>query len=49
MYIVVGLGRHCLTQEVRSTTRLDTGNGSVLQTHGRDMWSLEGILQEKFR
>lgn len=31
MYIVVGLGRHCLTQEVRSKTRLDTGNGSVLQ------------------
>lgn len=31
MYIVVGLGRHCLTQEVRNTTRIDTGDGSVLQ------------------
>lgn len=49
MYVVVGLGRHCLTQVVRNTPRPDTRNGRDYRGLRRDVWSLEGILHEKFR
>lgn len=49
MYVVVGLGKHCLKQVVRNTPKPDTRNGRDYRGLRRDVWSLEGILHEKFR